>query len=75
MMTEGEDVKIVVDADRCEMNAVCVGLAPDVFDIADDHSLKVVGEVTVDNEDHIRNAVAACPKSALSLARNDRPAG
>jgi len=69
MMTEGEDVKIVVDADRCEMNAVCVGLAPDLFDIADDDTLNVVGEVTADNEDQIRNAVAACPKSALSFGR------
>jgi len=66
-MTKGDGVKIVVDADLCELNAVCVAVAPDVFDIAEDDTLQVVGEVTAENEDHVRNAVGGCPKSALSL--------
>lgn len=60
-------MKIVVDADLCELNAVCVAVAPELFDIVDDDTLQVIGEVTADNEEHVRNAVASCPKSALSI--------
>ena len=28
--------KVVVDENRCEANAVCVGLAPEVFELPDD---------------------------------------
>lgn len=62
-------MKIVVDADRCEMNAVCILQAPEVFDFADDDTLQVIAEVTDDNEAAVRNAVSACPKSALSLTQ------
>ena len=29
-------MRVEVDHDRCEGNAVCVGIAPDVFDLDDD---------------------------------------
>lgn len=60
-------MRIIVDGDRCEMNAVCILQAPNIFGFADDDTLRITGEVTDDNEDEVRNAVFACPKSALSL--------
>lgn len=33
---------VEVDFDRCEANGVCVGIAPEVFDLNDDDELIVV---------------------------------
>jgi ferredoxin len=61
-------VKVVVDPDACEANAVCVGIIPEVFDLDDDDNLHILmPEVTPQNEDRIRQAVASCPKAALRL--------
>ncbi|MBS2091098.1 ferredoxin, partial [Klebsiella pneumoniae] len=29
-------VRVIVDRDRCEGNAVCLGIAPDIFDLDDE---------------------------------------
>ncbi|MDC3725777.1 ferredoxin [Rhodococcus sp. Rp3] len=60
------DVK--VDFDRCEANGVCVGLAPDVFDLNDDDELIVTHPVPGGSEDAVREAVAQCPRAALAEA-------
>jgi ferredoxin len=61
-------VKIGVDYDACEANAVCVGIIPEVFDLDDDDNLHLLREdVTPDIEDRVRQAVASCPKAALRL--------
>ncbi|GAA3198280.1 ferredoxin [Actinocorallia longicatena] len=61
-------MKVTVDPLVCEANAVCVGLAPDVFDLDDDDNLEILGsEVPVDQIDKVRHAVRSCPKAALSI--------
>jgi ferredoxin len=61
-------MKVQADFDLCESNALCVGFAPDVFELDDDDFLVILNEeVTTDNEARIRQAVAACPKAALSI--------
>ena len=61
-------MKIKVDFDLCESNALCESLAPDVFEIDDDDYLQLkTDETTTDNEAAVRRAVAACPRSAISL--------
>ena len=37
-------MKVVVDFDRCESNAVCMGIAPEVFEVRDDDFLYVLQE-------------------------------
>ena len=60
--------KVKADFDLCESNAICVGLAPEVFDLDDDDYLVILtDEVTPENESRVRQAVAACPKAALSI--------
>jgi ferredoxin len=60
--------KLKVDFDLCESNALCTGFAPDVFELDDDDYLVVhTYEVTDENEGRIKQAVSACPKSALSI--------
>jgi ferredoxin len=61
-------MKIKVDFDLCESNALCEALAPQNFEIDDDDFLQIVDEnVTDENRDAVQQAVAACPKSAISL--------
>jgi ferredoxin len=62
-------VKVIVDADVCEANGVCAGLAPDVFDLDDDDRLHIlVSEVPPGRAEAVRRAVQSCPKTALRLA-------
>jgi ferredoxin len=61
-------MKIKVDFDLCESNAMCEALAPDVFELDDDDFLQLnTDEVTPENEQRVRQAVAACPRAAISL--------
>ena len=61
-------MKVKADFDLCESNAVCVATAPDVFEVDDDDYLQILTEdVTEENEARIEQAVAACPKAALSI--------
>jgi ferredoxin len=57
-----------VDFDLCESNALCEALAPQNFQVDDDDFLQVLDEnVAPEALDAVRQAVAACPKSAISL--------
>lgn len=63
-----KDMRLNVDFDLCEANAICVGIAPDVFDLDDDDNLHLlVPEVTPENESRIRQAVDSCPRTALRI--------
>ena len=60
--------KIQIDWDLCESNAMCEALAPDHFQIDDNDDLQVLDDVvTDDNQALIEQAVASCPKSAISI--------
>ncbi|MGX9792986.1 ferredoxin [Mycobacterium sp. MMS18-G62] len=61
-------MRVEVDRDLCESNAVCVGIAPDIFDLGDDDLARVlVDEVPQGRVDEVREAVGLCPKIALKL--------
>lgn len=61
-------MKVKVDFDLCESNAVCESLAPDVFEIDDDNWLVLkTEEVTDANRAAIERAVASCPRNAISI--------
>lgn len=60
--------RIQVDFDECESNAMCEAIAPDIFRIDDDDFLQVESDVVTDeNRARVEQAVASCPKSALSI--------
>ena len=62
-------MKIKVDFDLCESNALCEALAPEVFELDDDDFLQLKTEDTTDeNIANVQRAVAACPRAAISLA-------
>ncbi|UGT39983.1 ferredoxin [Nocardia yamanashiensis] len=61
-------MKVTVDLDQCEANGICVGYAPDVFELDDDDQLHIIGqEVPAHLEDDVRDAVLQCPKAALKI--------
>jgi ferredoxin len=61
-------MKIKVDFDLCESNALCEAMAPEVFELDDDDYLVVkTDETTPENLEDVRRAVAACPRAAISL--------
>ncbi|GIH24797.1 ferredoxin [Acrocarpospora phusangensis] len=61
-------MKVIADYDVCEANAVCAGLAPEVFDVDDDDNLHILlPNPPAEVLDRVRHAVRSCPKAALSL--------
>jgi ferredoxin len=64
-------MKVKVDFDLCESNALCEAIAPDVFQLDDDDFLEVLDdEVTDENRDRIERAVASCPRAAISIVED-----
>jgi ferredoxin len=62
-------VKITVDFDVCESNAVCMQFAPEVFDISDDDLLVIlVDEVAPSQEKFVSQAARRCPRQAITLS-------
>ena len=61
-------MKVHVDRDSCEANAVCAGLVPEVFEVDDEDQLHIlVAEIPAGQADAVRHAVRSCPKAALRL--------
>jgi ferredoxin len=61
-------MRIGVDRSLCEANAVCVGFAPDIFDLDDEEELVIrPGEIPDDQVERVSDAVAGCPKNALFI--------
>jgi ferredoxin len=61
-------VRVEVDRDACEGNAVCAGLVPAVFDVDDADELHIlVDDVPGQLVDGVEHAVHSCPKAALRL--------
>jgi ferredoxin len=64
----GRLVRVAVDRDSCEANAVCAGLVPEVFEVDDEDQLHIqVAEVPPHLADAVRQAVRSCPKAALRV--------
>ena len=61
-------MKVVVDYDVCESNAVCMAVVPEVFEVRDDDFLYVLEEHPgEDLRAKVEEAVKRCPKQAISI--------
>lgn len=61
-------MKVTVDYDLCESNAVCMGILPEVFEVRDDDNLYILQEEPPEElRPELEEAVRMCPKQALSL--------
>ena len=61
-------MRVIVDWGRCESNALCMAVAPEVFEVRDDDFLYVLQdnppeELRAKGEEAVRR----CPKQAISL--------
>ncbi len=60
-------MRVEVDLDRCEGNAICVGIAPDLFQLdEDEYAVVTVDPIPADKEELALQAIADCPRAALS---------
>ncbi|MCA2242305.1 MULTISPECIES: ferredoxin [Mycobacterium] len=60
-------MRVVVDRDRCEGNAFCVNIAPEVFELDDDeYAVVLTDPVPAEQVALAEQAIAACPRAALS---------
>ena len=62
-------MKIVVDYDLCESNAVCMDVCPECFRVEEDDTLTVLVEKPPENlRAKVEEAVRLCPRQAISLS-------
>lgn len=62
-------MRVIVDLDLCECNALCVGLAPTIFELTDQDELRVLDEHPEDDlRADLLAAAAACPKQVITVA-------
>ena len=61
-------MKVVVDFDTCQSNAVCQGIAPEVFEVRDDGYLYILQENPGEElRAKVEDAVRSCPVQAISI--------
>jgi ferredoxin len=61
-------MRIVVDFDLCESNAVCMQIAPKIFEVRDDDFLYILNETPDESARAlVDECVQRCPKQAISI--------
>jgi ferredoxin len=61
-------MKIVVDYDRCEANAICMQVCPEVFEVKEDDNLYMTTETPDESlRAKVEEAVRRCPRQAIVL--------
>ena len=61
-------MRVVVNMSQCESNALCMGVAPDVFLVDDDDNLTVLNETPDESaRERVVEAVRVCPKQAITI--------
>ncbi len=61
-------MRVLVDYDLCESNALCMAAAPEVFEVRDDDYLYVLDEEPPESlRDKVTAAARSCPKVAITI--------
>jgi len=64
-------MKIVVDYDLCEANAVCMDVCPECFRVEDDDTLTILVERPPEKlRQKVEEGVRLCPRQAISLVED-----
>jgi ferredoxin len=65
---EKASMKIVIDYDLCEANAVCMDVCPECFRVEEDDTLTVLVERPPESlRAKVEEAVRLCPRQAISI--------
>ena len=61
-------MRVIVDFDQCESNALCMAAAPEVFEVRDDDFLYVLQEEPSEElRKKVEVAARSCPKTAITI--------
>lgn len=61
-------MRVKVDFDLCQSNAVCMGIAPDVFEVRDDGFLYILqDEPSEERRADVEEAANMCPTQAIEI--------
>jgi len=61
-------MRVIVDWDLCESNALCMREAPEVFEVRDDDNLYILQENPPEElREKVKAAERACPKTAIRI--------
>lgn len=61
-------MRVVVDYDKCESNGICMGIAPEVFEVRDDDNLYILDETpSEDLRPKVEESARMCPKQAITV--------
>lgn len=61
-------MRVIVDFDQCESNALCMAAAPEVFEVRDDDFLYVLQEEPSEElREKVEAAARSCPKTAITI--------
>lgn len=64
-------MKVVVDFDLCEANAICMDIAPEVFKVDDDDMLHILIEEPAEGmRGKLEECVRLCPRQAISISED-----
>jgi ferredoxin len=64
-------MKVHVNSEVCAGFGICLGIAPEVFELHDDgYAIVLVSEVGPQDEDLVRRAASQCPAQAISLSED-----
>ena len=61
-------MRVIVNMDVCESNALCMAAAPEVFLLNDDDDLEVIDATPPESlRKKVEEAVRLCPKQAIRI--------
>ena len=65
-------MRVVIDPDLCEGNAMCIGEAPEVLELTDDEDQARVLQEEPPEElrESVERAVRVCPTGAISIVED-----
>lgn len=64
-------MKVRINSEICAGFGICLGIAPDVFELHDDgYAVVLVSDVKPEDEETMRLAVNQCPSQAISLVED-----
>jgi ferredoxin len=62
-------MKVRVNSEICAGFGICLGIAPEVFELHEDgYAIVLVSDVKPEDEDTMRMAADQCPSRAISLS-------
>ena len=64
-------MKVIVDFDLCEANAVCMDVAPEIFKVDEEDMLHILIERPPEAlRKKLEEAVRLCPRQAISIGKD-----